>query len=545
VFLGICDGHDSGAALVDREGRTVFAVSEERITRRKRQSGFPTSAVRACLGETTQIERVAVAERAGRLPFRALDPLYRSLGSDAGPHGVVPGALSAYSTFVSRRFSASETALSRSVLRRRLTTLGVEAPLLLVDHHRCHARTAAAGRSETLVVTLDAFGDGLSGTIHRGEEDGCLTLMKSFSAPLGPARLFAQTTQFLGFREGEEGKVVARAALGQSELLASHFERALAWDGDRFTSELSSRQFRAGLAGHRPVDVAASLQERTERVVAAFLESAMKRFGGQRLCLAGGLFANVSINRVALEAARSAGYSEVFVFPAMSDAGLCVGAAMEALVRSGGRPLALCDPRVGPAPGPLTQGGGAIRVVHTHRDQTGAMDSGTKRVLREALEDGQVVASCRGPLEFGPRALGARSLLVLASDPGIAERLNQALGRDSAMPFGPIITADRASDLLVGWGSHSKELTACMTVALPASDRLQALAPAAVHLDGTARAQVIERAFDPDLFDLLKDLGEQVCINTSLNLHGEPIVITTDQAARSAKAAGAALLWLD
>ena len=168
-----------------------------------------------------------------------------------------------------------------------------------------------------------------------------------------------------------------------------------------------------------------------------------------------------------------------------------------------------------------------------------------RTTLVEALKAGKLIASCRGRLEFGPRALGARSFLLLADKRERAQRLNASLGRDSEMPFGPVMTSNRASELLEGWGSICKDMTGAMTVALPASELLRRLAPAAVHRDGTARAQVIDRDFDPPLFDLLSELPGGVCINTSLNLHGEPIVTSAQQAARSAQRAGADLLWLD
>ncbi|MEE2829971.1 MAG: carbamoyltransferase C-terminal domain-containing protein [Myxococcota bacterium] len=546
MFLGICDGHDSGAALLDTEGRVVFAVSEERLSRRKRQPGFPALSVEACLARSPEIHRVAVAERAGRLPFRLLDPLYRRSNPDVGTEGMLPRGLLRYSQAAARYLPGPESALAERILRRRLRGLGVDAPVILVDHHRCHARTAAAGRADSLVLTLDAFGDGLSGTLHRGDAQGGLERVAALPAPLGPAHLFARTTRFLGFAEGDEGKVVARAAAGNPALLREHFTRALSWDGRRFRSGLTSAAFLAGLADHRAHDIAAALQARTEELVAAILDKAIEHHGGSRLCLAGGLFANVAVNRVALEIAEARGLEEVFVFPAMGDAGLCVGAAMEALVLHGGSPAPLRDPRVGPRPAPLSESGSTtLPILHSLQGQDGEMDSASRSAVVGALTTGRPVATCRGPLEFGPRALGGRSLLLSPDNEEHARQLNLSLGRDQAMPFGPVMTEEAAPDLLTGWSSCSRDLTALMTVALPATERLRRLAPAAVHKDGTARAQVLGRSFDPDLHAVLQQLPGQVCINTSLNLHGEPIVAGADQAARSARRAGAALLWLD
>lgn len=543
MFLGICDGHDSGAALVDERGDVVFAVSEERLSRKKRQQGFPYRSVEACLATGATVAAVGVAERAGRLPFRLLDSIYRRSNPDVGPEGIASSSAASYSALAARRFPRPEAAASALLLRRRLRSFGLRRPLSLVDHHRCHARTAAAELDHSLVLTLDAFGDGLSGSVHRGSADGQLQLLTAFPAPRGPALLFAWITRYLGFAEGEEGKVVARAAAGDPRALRPLFSAVLAWNGSGFTSSLDHPALLEGLRGHDPDDIAAALQERCEQLVAQLLADLLERHGGRHLALAGGLFANVALNRIASEVARRHGIETVFVFPAMGDAGLCVGAAMELAVRAGVQPRALRDPRLGPGPG-STDGAG-IPLVRDAATQGGGMDPRTRAEIVGALTAGRLVASCRGRMEFGPRALGARSLLLSPADRTAARELNRALSRDPRMPFGPVMTAEAAPQLIQGWDRLSRDMTQVMTLALPASDRLRELAPAAVHGDGTARAQVVTAEFDPQLHSVLRELPGQVCINTSLNLHGEPIVATAAQAARSAGRAGAALLWLD
>jgi carbamoyltransferase len=165
--------------------------------------------------------------------------------------------------------------------------------------------------------------------------------------------------------------------------------------------------------------------------------------------------------------------------------------------------------------------------------------------VADAIRSGELVAACRGRLEFGPRALGARSLLLDASDPQRALALDHALGRDPVMPFGPLMTAEVAPELLQDLDATTATMSRYMTVALPATERLRRQAPAAVHLDGTARAQLLGREEDPALHAVLRGLPDQVCINTSLNRHHEPIVHTADEAARCALSAGASVLWLD
>ncbi len=513
MILGICDGHDSGAALVDREGRVRFAVSEERLTRVKHQPGFPRLAIEACLRVADQVHAVAIAERAGRLPFRLLDRWYRR--SDPGRGPLAPLSLLAErgARLAARSFATPEVALSRRLLGQRLAEMEVRAPIELVDHHVCHAWTAAAGSTDALVVTMDAFGDGRSGGLWRSDGHR-LRLLRVIDAPHGAAILFGAVGQLLGFAAGDEGKIVARAAHGDPARLRAVFARALVVRDGLPRLELSPVELRRSLHGGSAVDVAAALQERAEEVVAAVIGQEALRQGCRELALAGGLFNNVAINRVV---ADLPGIEATYVFPAMGDAGLCIGAAFSALARRGGVPQRVADARLGPAVEPDPE---PVDVV-------------------PALLAGRIVARCTGPMEFGPRALGNRSLLFRAEAPERAAALNQALGRDPLMPFAPIMTAEAAPRLVRGWSTRVEAMTRLMTVALPATDRLTEVAPTAVHTDGTARVQVLRAEDDPVLHAVLRRLPDEVCINTSLNVHGEPIVASRTEAVRTAGAVGA------
>jgi len=520
-LLGVCDGHDSGAALVDDGGALRFAVSEERLTRRKHQAGFPTRSIRACLEHLRDaggtLAAVAAAERVGRLPHRLLDVRYRASTGGRGPLNAAARLSATWSNRVAPRIAGLEVAGSRRLLSRRLRGLGVDAPLQLIDHHLAHAWSAAAGGDDALVLTLDGFGDGRCGTVHR-LQGGALRRLEAWPAPGGPALLFGAVAQHLGYDEGDEGKVVARAAAGAPEALMPLLRDALVADGSRPVLAMSPTAFVRRVAGERPDDVAAALQARSEELLVEIARAALSAYGGRQLLLAGGVFANVAINRALAEAVD---VDRVFVFGAMGDSGLCAGAGWAASAARGVPPRGAASLRLGPPPGLV-------------RGSQGGLDQ-----ARDAVRRGGVVARCAGPLEFGPRALGARSLLLAADDLGRAARLNAALGRDPVMPFGPVMTAEAAPHYLVGWGPKVADMTGLMTVALPATERLRTVAPAAVHADGTARAQVLGAADDPDLHALLSGLDEPVLINTSLNTHGEPIVCTADQAARVAAAVGA------
>ncbi len=541
MILGVCDGHDSGAALVDEAGRLVFAVSEERLSRRKHQAGFPRRAVAAALAHAEAvgvgIARVALAERAGRLPFRLLDRWYGAdVSRSRGPLATRARLVGGYSRWVARNVPGVEGALSLAVVRRRLRALGVHAPLVAIDHHLCHAWSAAAGTDRAgawddgLVLTLDAFGDGLCGTLHRRRGGTTLDRMAAWDAPAGPALLFGAVAQHLGYDEGDEGKVVARAAAGDPARLLPVARAALPAVRGRPVLAMSPNAFIRAVRDEPPEDVAAALQARAEELIVELVTDALDAHGGTAVALAGGVFANVAVNAAVARALREralrdgTGDVPLFVFPAMGDAGLCAGAAWALAADGGTAPLPLRSALLGPE---VSAGGG---------QSAGAGAD----AARAALLHGRPVARWRGRMEFGPRALGARSLLFLPDEPARGARVNAALGRDPVMPFGPILPAEAAADYLEG-GDVAPALTAFMTVALPATDRLRRAAPAAVHRDGTARAQVLRHDDDPALHALLLSLDEPVLVNTSLNRHGEPIVATREQAAAVADAVGAEL----
>ncbi|MCP4868122.1 MAG: hypothetical protein GY898_05335 [Proteobacteria bacterium] len=528
TILGICDGHDAGAALLDHAGVLQFAVSEERLTRRKHQCGFPRRSIEAALrfaaARGWTVEHAALAEQAGRLPFRLLDRRYRTGRGGRGPLSWAARAAGAYSNAIARHdlLATVEGTASVALVRRRLSAVGVNVPLIVIDHHLAHAWSAAVGVDErwadALVVTLDAFGDGLAGTVSRRRGRN-LDRLTALPAPAGPALLFGALAQHLGYAEGDEGKVVARAAAGDPERLVPVARAAFAGPG------LSPAAFIRAVRHEPPEDIAAALQHAAEGWVADIVGEAHAAHGGTALALAGGLFANVAINRAVAAAVPGV---PVFVTPAMGDAGLCAGAAAAAAALLGIEPQPTPDACLGPA-----------------TEDVAAQAAPDVGPIRRALEDGGVVARCVGRMEFGPRALGARSLLFLPDDPARGAALNAALGRDPVMPFGPILPVEAAPTYLEGWDETAAPMTAFMTVALPATDALRRAAPAAVHADGTARAQVLREVDDPALHRFLLSLDEPVLVNTSLNLHGEPIVATLEEAARTAAAAGCAALWSD
>lgn len=527
--LGVNDGHDAGACLLDA-GRIVAAVSEERLTGRKRQAGFPRAAIRYCLRDAgldaRDVHRVLVAERSGRALHRLLDRRYRQTDPCLPMNRRANRLSMIWQNAVAQRpwLAAMEERLSLYALRRRLHEAGIFVAPELVDHHRAHALGAAccSGFADALVVTMDAFGDGRSATVWRWREPA-LTPLQGSAYPHSLALLYGLTTAHLGFVEGDEGKTAGLAARGNPEATAPIFATLLtdADDEIRFRRFPTYARLHDALAGFSAKDVAAGLQQCLERHVGRFVSHWLARSGARRLCLAGGLFANVKLNQVVGE---SGAVDDLFVFAHMGDGGLCVGAAL-----AGEDPLpraSLFNPFLGPAARELT-------AADAQRSDSRLLplDDATDELLAELLARGEAIGLVDGRLEFGPRALGRRSILFSAQHPATAQRVSAMLNRPAIMPFAPVVRVAEAGETTTSplW-TALRFMTATVTARAGVAERF----PVAVHADGSMRLQTIDAEGAPQLDRLLRTYGRRVqpglLINTSFNRHTAPIVADTEAA---------------
>ena len=420
----------------------------------------------------------------------------------------------------------------------------------MYDHHRCHALTAVSALrpdvdDDALIVTMDGYGDGVSAAVWRWSPARCeLERLAAEGLRSSLALWYGGVSAAMGFAPGEEGKVTGLAACAVEALdtrrcaaltaaLLDHVhfgEGVIAIDRRRALGLVKQ----ALKLGAQQRDVAFTVQALVERAVTNTVTFWLKNTGCTRLAVAGGLFGNVGING----ALAQLPLDEFAVFAAMGDAGLCAGAAMAAVsgttAISGTRPLS-----GGMRLGPDVRGGMRLAVAPTSRI--------TAVEVAEVLANDGVVAVCRGRSEFGPRALGGRSLLF---DPRMslqAVAVGDALQRPLFMPFAPLVTEAAWSDLFDMPLARVPRSAAQMTIALPV--RNPETIPAAVAGNGTARPQVVRATDDPWLADVLGHFasltGVPALVNTSLNGHREPIVQTADEALTAAKTAQADLLVVD
>ena len=547
AVLGLWDGHDASVALI-ADGRLVFALSEERPSRRKRHSGFPTLALARALEwaaeHRVRVTDVAVAGECGRAPLRLLEPWYAGADPHRDPLDAAGTAVRAWENGIARLPLARvvEREAGLLALRARLRRVLPEGfRLHTVPHHDAHAFSAllAASDATARILTWDAYGEGCAATLRAADApDRPIDVL-----PVGAALafLYGVVTLALGFGEDDEGKVMGLAARGTPARLRDRFDALFVPDPARplLLRPLTRDGVRRLVADAAREDVAAALQEAVERRVLGWLAPRFAREGApRRLLLAGGLFANIRVNQALAVAPGIAGVS---VFPNMGDGGLSAGAAHAVWNRVHHAPAAPPgDAFLGVAFGPDE----VLRAVR---------DSGLPfrrvpdpaRAAAERLRRGEVVCRFAGRDEFGPRALGNRSILFDAATPGLPHRVNAALRRDGFMPFGPSVVGEASEG---AWTPLPGTDLGTMTVAVDATPAFATVCPAAVHVDGTSRPQVVEPRTAPGLHAILahvhRDGGPPAVINTSFNLHGEPIVHTPTNALATFRQAGFEALYL-
>ncbi len=559
IVLGIADNHDSGAALL-MDGRLVAAVNQERVDRQKCSGAFPWGAVDAVLAEAdvkaSAVDRVVVGTAfTPSAALRALPAWHQGRRAE----GQFSPALHAYIVYQSMLrktgLYTAEVDACAAILRRRMGERMLDgAELQLMDHHRAHAEGAyrTFRQDHCLVLTIDAMGDGTTATASLGR-DGQLDLLWRQSGLAGIGTFYSRITEMLGFVPvRHEGKVTGLAAAAvPPPPLVRHFRdrvRFVAPGFLRMSSRLRERPddgFWSEVRRYSREEVAAAAQAVLEEAVLEFVRYWLRRTGTRNLAVAGGTFANVRLNGRLLELEE---LDELWVMPHMGDGGLPVGAALGSVDSA---PRALASAALGPSFSQRDMYKAIKRAGVEPRELAGTLAPngrpGDIEQVATLISNGGVVGRFDGRMEWGPRALGRRSLLAKADDPSINDWLNKRLRRSEFMPFAPLMRAEDAHRWVSGL-AKVPDAVRFMTVCLPATDQLKRRCPAAVHLDGTGRPQVLHEAEDPALYRLLTRVGEltgtPVLINTSFNLHEEPIVCTPTDGVRAWEQARLEGLWM-
>lgn len=555
LILGVCiSGHDASACLHD-DYRLLAAIPLERITRVKSDGGrFPEEAIDEALAiggvSRRDIDVLALSRSRFRIRYFTDDGaplihrLRRRIESLSGSHreiGVakeidIRGHRQAESFFRAKEFLEDHG-------------FRPDAQLAFYDHHAGHVLPAlfhnpdwqdallysADGGAETGFYSYRYFHDGEIRTLFGGDE--MIGREDDMGSSLALAYGFA--TLALGYKiNRHEGKLTGLAARGTPV----HFDELREWftvdDHGRIGShsgthdELREKITRMAASSTKE-DVSASVQKLVEDVVLDSVTRLVASHPTRNIGVSGGLFANVRLNQVL---ADSGLFDSVFVCPPMSDQGIAMGGVHEYLIGRDGLDTWLSKRR------PLDN-------LYLGRDYTGEVDSrfaATDGIAAaggdpvetavDAIIAGDAVAIYTGRMEFGPRALGARTVLAATVDASINDTLNARMDRSEFMPFAPVLLESHADEVLE-LPDQSRYAARFMTITCQVKEEWKERIPAVVHIDGTARPQLIRREDNPLYHDILecyyRRTGIPVLVNTSFNVHEEPIINSPVECARA------------
>ncbi|MFH0861373.1 MAG: carbamoyltransferase C-terminal domain-containing protein [Candidatus Altiarchaeota archaeon] len=531
--LGIWDGHDAGAAIVE-DNRIRVAVNEERYTTKKLDVGFPTESVKACLDylklKPSDINNVAITTTDfAKTLTRVFPSMKDSYYMFRRRRIERPNFIELRRQIKYRTTEIPELPLCRSTserfFRKHLDRLGFkEYKIKVVEHHMAHAAKAAvcSGFRKALVITLDGIGDGLSGSVNIFE-DGDFKRIASIPGRDSFGIFYEQVTNLLGWRELEdEGKVMALADFSypipdEENKLLDFFEV----NGMRVKcrhSTIGKYKMLNRILWNTPREDFAYMAQRTlEKHVCQLFENAVDETGLGNVAWSGGLASNIKVN---LKVRENPKVKDWFVFPHMGDGGLAVGAALYVCSQETGyKPKRIENVYFGPEYG---------------EDE---MESALKKSRLEYEERGDIAEYCgqliaegnhllwyQGGMEFGPRALGNRSILASASSLDAKEKLNLKIKkRNWFQPFCPSLLEEEAEKLFENVDHYDRFMTMGYMSKKEVRDRVAAV----INVDGSARPQMLggENPKYRKLIEEVKRLtGDGIILNTSFNLHGFPIV---------------------
>ena len=539
ITLGInySQMHDSSACLV-RDRELVFAVAEERISRVKHDARFPQNAIRACLNfarvKAAELDEVCFGWQAAGAAFRHDLKCYATGKTPA----TYLNGLNSSLHFLSMWHQGGGA-------KRFAQNFGeTKARMRFVDHHLAHAISAYAysGFDDSAVVVMDGRGAWEATSIWRGH-DGRVEHVLTIPFPDSVGYFYSEFTEYLGFqRNSDEWKVMGLAPYGKPGVdLGAFIEpeagpykvhaRKLVANGAGPFTEMVKRLGPSRVAeseiDDRHKDVAYAVQDACEIAMLSVVKLALEKTKSRNLCLAGGVALNSKANGKIL---ASGLVEQMFVQPAASDDGVALGAALAPYLDGAGRlpNKAMRHAYLGPEfdDDAIEQ---ALRTYKLKYQRA----SDVAAAAAELLSKGRILGWFQGRMEFGPRALGSRSILADPRDPEMNAKLNNAVKfREWWRPFAPSMKKEAAAEYL-----ESATDSPFMILTAQVKPEKRGVIPSVTHVDGSARPQTVEKEINPLYWRLLdefaKRTGVPVIMNTSFNLRGEAIVHTPTDAIRT------------
>jgi len=538
--------HDSAAALVC-DGELVAAVAEERLTRVKHQGGPPRNAVAFCLEHAgltiNDIDHIGcymrpmerITKRIKYRPTQLPNSIQYSL------------AYMAYELYHNTRYIQDMRSLR-----------GTNTQLHYMSHHPAHAASAflVSPYDEAAILSIDYVGEIASTWAGVGQGTDIQPLY-TIDYPQSLGVFYSAITDYLGFlRASDEYKVMGLASYGEPDYIDTFRDIIRTTDNGRYVIDLSwmqshylpgSRfgyfsdkfieQFGPRRKKDEPIEdrhkaIAASAQTVLEEVALHMTKHLHAQTGSKRLCMAGGVVLNCAMNGVLL---RESPFDEIWVQPAAGDDGIAIGAAFQLHHQRTGsdRAFTMRHAHYGPS--------FSNETIQNALESAGVSYETPDNLTETAADliaDGLIVGWYQGAMEFGPRALGSRSILADPTRPDMQDKLNtQVKHREEFRPFAPSVLRERAGEFFEGCTDSPY-----MLFVYPVRADAQSKFPAITHVDGTARVQTVDRETHPRYYALIeafeKRRGVPVVVNTSFNVMGEPIVNTPEDAIRCFQGTG-------
>jgi carbamoyltransferase len=539
ITLGInySQMHDSSACLV-RDGELVFAVAEERISRLKHDARFPENAIRACLEfgkvKAEQLNEVCFGWQPAGAAFRHDLKCYAS--------GKMPAT---YMNGLNSTLHFMSMWHQEGGAKRFAQIFGAtRARMRFVDHHLAHALSAYSfsGFADAAVVVMDGRGAWEATSIWHGR-NGRLEHVLTIPFPDSVGYFYSEFTEYLGFqRNSDEWKVMGLAPYGKPGVdLRAFIEpeaapykvaaRKLVANGAAPFAEMvrlfGPRRIPESEIDERHKDVAYAVQDMCETAMMSVVKMAIEKTKSRNVCLAGGVALNSKANG---KIVASGMVDKFFVQPAASDDGVALGAALAPYLDSGGRlPM---KPMRHAYLGSEFDDEAIESALKTYKLKYAPLGD-VAATAAELLSSGKILGWFQGRMEFGPRALGSRSILADPRDPEMNAKVNNAVKfREWWRPFAPSMKKEAAGEFL-----ESASDSPFMILTAQVRPEKRAVIPSVTHVDGSARPQTVEKEINPLYWRLIDEFGKRtgvpVIMNTSFNLRGEAIVHTPTDAIRT------------
>ena len=553
-ILGIsCFYHDAAACLM-KDGTVVAAAEEERFTRKKHDTSFPVNAVNYCLKEGSininQIDYMAFYEKPllkfERLLSQHLEMFPKSFWSF---YKAIPSWL-------------NEKLRVPSIIRKKLKYKG---DVLFIEHHMAHAASAflVSPYEEAAILTVDGVGEWATASYGYGKGNE-ITLLKELKFPNSVGLLYSTVTAHLGFSvNNSEYKVMGLSPYG-NPIYYDNFKKIVDVKEDgsiEFDMDYFDYHYKLTMPGKKfveqfgPVrkpddevtqnhkDIAASLQKITEEIIFKMLNHLYNETKMENLCMAGG----VALNSVANgKITKNTPFKNVWIQPAASDAGASLGAAAYAcnVIFGSKRKYAMKSAYLGPS--------FPAEYIKEFLDKNKIMykkfksDDALVKLAARLIYENNVIGWFQGKMEWGPRALGARSILSNAANPKMKDILNlKVKHREHFRPFAPVISKEDIHEYF----EIDKDEEPFMLFVYPFKESKKKLVPGVVHVDGTGRLQTTSKEENYLYYSVIKEFeklsGIPILINTSFNIRGEPIVCTPEDAYKCMMGTGIDYLVMD